>query len=648
MADKAQRAVAVVGVGAVLPDAPNAAAFWRQPDDGPLQHQRGHRRPLGSRRCTTTPTRRRPTRRTRRSAAGSASATGHRSSGDCRSRRRSPTRWTGPRSGRSSPRREALIDYGYPDRPLDPDRTAVILGNAMAGDMHYLTALRAFFPEYADELTDAPTFAALPDATCAGRPRRAPRRASRDRFPDITEDTMPGELANIIAGRVANLFNFHGPNFIVDAACASAHGRHRRRHRGARSRATTTPCSPAASTRNMGASSFVKFCKIGALSATGTRPYDDGADGFVMGEGAAVFLLKRLADAERDGDQIYAVIRGVGGSSDGKGKGITAPNPVGQKLAIERGLGERRPRPRPRHLIEGHGTSTRVGDVVEVESLSTVFGELGLAPGSMPLGSVKSNIGHLKGAAGAAGMLKAVAGARREGAAPDARRHRAQPEHRLRRLAVLRQHRARRLERAGRTPCAAPASAPSASAAPTSTSCSRSTSPAGSAAIDGRTVRRSTRRQPAQASAAVDLKAPLRGALVVGAPPTPSVLARLETVREAAAAGEAPPPAPPAEADLRAPVRIAIDYGDAAELADKTGKAHKALESGNAGGMEGAAQPGHLPRPRRGPPGRLPLHRPGLAVRQHARARCARPSRSSPRSSTRPTGSWTPHPRASR
>ena len=81
---------------------------------------------------------------------------------------------------------------------------------------------------------------------------------------------------------------------------------------------------------NMSAPSYTKFCKIGALSATGTRPYDEGADGFVMGEGAAVFLLKRLEDAEEAGDKIYAVIRGIGGSSDGKGKGITAPNPMGR------------------------------------------------------------------------------------------------------------------------------------------------------------------------------------------------------------------------------------------------------------------------------------------------------------------------------
>ncbi len=92
--------------------------------------------------------------------------------------------------------------------------------------------------------------------------------------------------------------------------------------------------------RNMGASSFIKFCKIGALSATGTRPYAEGADGFVMGEGAAIFVLKRLADAERDSDKIYAVLRGMGGSSDGKGKGITAPNPIWPAVLHPAGVGQ--------------------------------------------------------------------------------------------------------------------------------------------------------------------------------------------------------------------------------------------------------------------------------------------------------------------
>jgi acyl transferase domain-containing protein len=158
--------------------------------------------------------------------------------------------------------------------------------------------------------------------------------------------------------------------------------------------------------RNMGPTSYVKFCKIGALSGTGTRPYGEGADGFVMGEGAVVFLMKRLADAERDGDKIYAVLRGMGGSSDGKGKGITAPNPIGQKICIERAWQNAGVSPATATLIEGHGTSTSVGDVVEAESMAGVLRETGTNGHPIALGSVKSNFGHLKGAAGAAGILK--------------------------------------------------------------------------------------------------------------------------------------------------------------------------------------------------------------------------------------------------
>ena len=117
---------------------------------------------------------------------------------------------------------------------------------------------------------------------------------------------MPGELGNCIAGRVANLFNLHGPNFMVDAACASALAAMDAAVDGLVDDEYDAVITGGVD-RNMGASTFVKFCKIGALSATGTRPYADGADGFVMGEGAALFVLKRLADAERDGDRIYAV-----------------------------------------------------------------------------------------------------------------------------------------------------------------------------------------------------------------------------------------------------------------------------------------------------------------------------------------------------
>ncbi|MEJ2512472.1 MAG: acyltransferase domain-containing protein [Anaerolineales bacterium] len=158
--------------------------------------------------------------------------------------------------------------------------------------------------------------------------------------------------------------------------------------------------------RNMGPGSYVKFSKVGALSPDGSRPYAAGANGFVMGEGAAIFLLKRLEDAEKDGDRIYAVVKGVGSSSDGKGKGITAPNPNGQILAIRRAWENAGVNLSSVGLIEGHGTSTRVGDRVETQSLASVFGSVGLPIQSVGLGSVKSNIGHLKSAAGAAGLLK--------------------------------------------------------------------------------------------------------------------------------------------------------------------------------------------------------------------------------------------------
>ncbi|HEX2563619.1 MAG TPA: polyketide synthase, partial [Acidimicrobiales bacterium] len=302
--------------------------------------------------------------------------------------------------------RAALVDYGWPERAVDNERTAVVIGNAMAGERHYLTALRINFPEFARELEGATTFAALPKEMREAILEET-GKGVRTAIPDITEDTMPGELANIIAGRVANLFNFRGPSYVTDAACASGLAAMASSLGGLINREYDAVLTGGID-RNMGASTYVKFCKIGALSATGTRPYADGADGFVMGEGGTLFLLKRLADAERDGDRIYAVLLGMAGSSDGRGKGITAPNPIGQRLAVERAWQLAGVAPSTCSLVEGHGTSTAVGDVVEVEALTDVFGSDGVPVGSIPLGSVKSNIGHLKGAAGTAGLFKAA------------------------------------------------------------------------------------------------------------------------------------------------------------------------------------------------------------------------------------------------
>jgi acyl transferase domain-containing protein/NAD(P)-dependent dehydrogenase (short-subunit alcohol dehydrogenase family) len=299
---------------------------------------------------------------------------------------------------------QALSDYGYPQRSIDPERMAVILGNANAGERHYRSTMRIILPEYVQALAQSDAFKGLPTAVQQQLIENMEKNI-RNKIPDITEDTMSGELSNIIAGRIANVFNFSGPNFVTDAACASSLSALQAAIQGLNNFQYDAVLTGGVD-RNMGPESYVKFSKIGALSADGSRPYADGANGFVMGEGSAIFLLKRLADAERDGDKIYAVVRGIGSSSDGKGKGITAPNPLGQQRAIERAWKNAGVTPASAGLIEGHGTSTRVGDVVEVNSLNEIFGKFGLSMGTIALGSVKSNIGHLKGAAGAAGLAK--------------------------------------------------------------------------------------------------------------------------------------------------------------------------------------------------------------------------------------------------
>jgi len=302
--------------------------------------------------------------------------------------------------------RQLLMQYGVPERDVDRDRTAVILGNSMSGELHYKTTMRIRLPEFLKALEAAPSFQSLPSGVQQVMLEEAAERFTST-IPPITEDTMPGELPNIIAGRIANIFNFRGPNFVTDAACASSFAALQSAVEGLNTHRFNAAITGGMDA-GMGVEAYIKFCKVGALSPDGSRPYDAGANGFVMGEGGVGFLLKRLEDAERDGDQIYAVLRGIGSSSDGKGKGITAPNPIGQITAVQRAWRNAGLNPASVGLIEGHGTSTRVGDVVEVNCLEEAFREFNLPKHSIALGSVKSNIGHLKSGAGAAGMLKAV------------------------------------------------------------------------------------------------------------------------------------------------------------------------------------------------------------------------------------------------
>ncbi len=288
--------------------------------------------------------------------------------------------------------RAALEDAGYlakselqQGRPFPRERTSVILGaGGGIGDLGQRYFVRSSLPSLLDEVP--------PELL--------------DQLPEWTEDSFPGILLNVIAGRVANRFDLGGVNYVVDAACASSLAAV---YLGVRElEMGSSDMVIVGGVENVqNPFAYLAFSSTQALSPRGrSRTFDDSADGIVISEGLAVVVLKRLADAERDGDRIYAVIKGIAGSSDGRNKSLTAPHPEGQARALERAYSKAGISPATVELIEAHGTGTVVGDKAEVETLKRVFGPAGAARQSCAIGSVKSMIGHTKCAAGVAGLIK--------------------------------------------------------------------------------------------------------------------------------------------------------------------------------------------------------------------------------------------------
>jgi polyketide-type polyunsaturated fatty acid synthase PfaA len=228
-------------------------------------------------------------------------------------------------------------------------------------------------------------------------------------YVDWDEGTFPGLLGNVVAGRIANRLDLGGTNCIVDAACASS----------------LAAIEMAVHELQLGYSDLVItggvdafndifmymcFTKTPALSMTGDcRPFSINADGTLLGEGVGMLALRRLKDAERDGDQIYAVIRGIGTSSDGKGKSVYAPNSDGQARAIINAYKKAGYGFDEVELMEAHGTATLAGDVAEFAGLVKAKEQFGanIKP-YCALGSVKSQIGHTKAAAGTASLIKTI------------------------------------------------------------------------------------------------------------------------------------------------------------------------------------------------------------------------------------------------
>jgi acyl transferase domain-containing protein/NAD(P)H-dependent flavin oxidoreductase YrpB (nitropropane dioxygenase family)/NAD(P)-dependent dehydrogenase (short-subunit alcohol dehydrogenase family) len=284
--------------------------------------------------------------------------------------------------------RSALYDAGYNDRKFPREKTSVILANAGHGPITALYSLRSMLGW---------KLAGLDEAT---------QEEIKTLLPEWTEDSFAGYLGNVTAGRVANRLDLKGLNFSIDAACASSLAALYVGIADLRAGTSDVVLLGATDTHNQ-PGDYLSFSKTHALSPKGRcQTFDADADGIVISEGLAMIVLKRLSDAERDGDRIYAVIKGIGGSSDGRDLSLTAPRPAGQMLALERAYSDAGISPSTVGLVEAHGTGTVAGDKAEVEALTRVFQSAGAAPESCAIGSVKTNIGHSKAAAGLASIVK--------------------------------------------------------------------------------------------------------------------------------------------------------------------------------------------------------------------------------------------------
>ncbi|MBI4424674.1 MAG: acyltransferase domain-containing protein, partial [Elusimicrobia bacterium] len=294
----------------------------------------------------------------------------------------------------------AMRDAGYgPERGFDRRSVSVILGVTGTLELAIPLGARLGHPIWRR---------ALREAGMAGEQAEAVIRRISDHYVEWQENSFPGLLGNVVAGRIANRLDLGGTNCVVDAACASSlSAAHLASLELASGRADMAVTGGVDTFNDI--FMYMCFSKTPALSPTGdSRPFDAKGDGTILGEGIGMIVLKRLADAERDGDRIYAVLRGIGSSSDGRGKAIYAPSAEGQVQALKNAYRVAGVGPETVELVEAHGTGTKVGDAAELKALAEVYRESRRAGTWCALGSVKSNLGHTKAAAGAAGLIKAA------------------------------------------------------------------------------------------------------------------------------------------------------------------------------------------------------------------------------------------------
>ncbi len=236
---------------------------------------------------------------------------------------------------------------------------------------------------------------------------------------DVWSNT--GGAMSIIANRLSYFLDLRGPSVAVDTACSSSLVAI---HLACQSLRTQDSHLAIAAGVNLLLSPavFRGFDQVGALSPTGNcRAFDAAADGFVRGEGAGVVVLKRLTDAQRDGDRVLAVICGSAINQDGRSNGLMAPNPAAQIAVLRAAYTNAGMQPNEVDYVEAHGTGTLLGDPIEARALGTVLGRGRPEDSPLLVGAVKTNLGHTEAAAGIAGFIKAVLAVQRGQIPPNRR-----------------------------------------------------------------------------------------------------------------------------------------------------------------------------------------------------------------------------------
>lgn len=300
---------------------------------------------------------------------------------------------------------QALIDSGYTQGQVPKERIGVIVGNSMNGEISRANTLRLRWPFVGKVFREVASNSGFSDDEIKLIEDDL-EKYYKSFFPPMTGHSLSGALSNVIAGRICNFFDFNGGGYVVDGACASS-----------LIAVITAAQSIAAGELDMVVAGGVDisldineltgFSRVGALADNEMKVYDKNANGFLPGEGCGFAVLKDFELAKRDGDCIYALIRGYGLSSDGKG-GIMTPSVDGQALAMKKAYDLCDYNIDEVDFIEGHGTGTDVGDRVELEAIRSLFGDSKENHKCLGITSFKSIAGHTKSAAGIGAFIKSV------------------------------------------------------------------------------------------------------------------------------------------------------------------------------------------------------------------------------------------------